>query len=918
MENPTYIDPIQPLRRVLAKVGQFAWDFPFKDKSGQTVLTWQVQHNGTGKVLYDTYYIYDDFDNLRMVLPPLASGAFHFSTATSWSSETSPEIRNYAYLYCYDVQNRYIAKKLPGCGWSYYVYDKADRLIFSQDGEQRDRMEWTFSIPDAFGRVVLTGTCTNALNYLANPLENSVIKGTWAKITNITKGYIVSGVILTSPNILTATYYDNYEFLGLNAIPDTIAATNTRYEAISGYNTRYTGGYKGMMTGTLTAKLDGAATPVYLYSVMYYDNRRRVIQTKSNNHLADGVEKEYIAYNFTGQPTQRKHIHSATGKTAQTELYTYEYDHAGRLLTTKHKLNTGIETTLVDNEYDELGRLKANKRNGQTDLASNYSYNVRSWTKSITGPLFSQTLYYNDKYISSSVPSYGGNISAMNWTVSGDKKRGYNFMYDNLSRLTGANYLEADAANTNYTTAYVYDKHGNMTSLLRNGRTGASTFGVIDNLTMTYNGNQLKKVEDAIADASITLSESMDFKNGSTAATEYFYDRNGNLIKDLNKGISNIEYNSLNLPGRIEFNTVNQPSNEYIYSAGGAKLSVLHRASATTTMQTDYVGNMIYEGGTLKRILVDGGYIEGSTYYFYLTDHLGDNRVVANASGGIVQTNHYYPFGMSFTEDILNVNKQPYKYNGKELDSERGLNWYDYSARHYDVAVPRFTIMDPMAEKYYSISPYAYCANNPINVIDPDGREIKFVVRQTSSNVVLTYRNGNFWHSNGQRYNPQKENLSKTLYRTLAAYRKILDSGDKVLINQLKTLETSERTHWVEASQVGENNVRPYSANTVSEDNKTISEGKGIGTQTQFDFSEQSKKDLKESTGVPNSDFTTVAHEMQHQYDYDTGNMKDSQNVSGAKDPTEKRAVNNENRARKIEKLPKRTTYGGEKIKELD
>jgi RHS repeat-associated protein len=129
---------------------------------------------------------------------------------------------------------------------------------------------------------------------------------------------------------------------------------------------------------------------------------------------------------------------------------------------------------------------------------------------------------------------------------------------------------------------------------------------------------------------------------------------------------------------------------------------------------------VIYENGSLKRILVDGGYIEGGVYYFYLTDHLGNNRVVANASGGIVQTNHYYPFGMSFAEGVT-ASGQPYKYNGKELDTERGLNLYDYSARLMDPALGRFSTVDPLAEKYYGISPYVYCNNNPMKYIDPTG-----------------------------------------------------------------------------------------------------------------------------------------------------------------------------------------------------
>jgi hypothetical protein len=331
-----------------------------------------------------------------------------------------------------------------------------------------------------------------------------------------------------------------------------------------------------------TFKLNGSTTLTYLYSVMYYDYKGRVIQSKGNNHLSGGTEKEYIAYDFTGQPLQKKHIHFATGKTTQTELYTYAYDDAERLKTTQYSLNGGTAVTLASNTYDELGRLKTITRNGQAALATTYTYNVRSWLKSSASPLFNQTLYYNNSY-GSNTPRYNGNISAMSWTTSGDKTRGYNFAYDNLSRLTAAGYLEGGVANTSYGTSYAYDKHGNMTNLVRKGRMGTSTFGTIDNLSMSYAGNQLIKADDA--GTNVTLSASMDFKNNSTAAKEYFYDLNGNLTKDLNKGITGITYNFLNLPQSVAIsNTLGQATNTYTYAADGRKLQAVIGVSRRTTL----------------------------------------------------------------------------------------------------------------------------------------------------------------------------------------------------------------------------------------------------------------------------------------------------------------------------------------------
>jgi RHS repeat-associated protein len=158
--------------------------------------------------------------------------------------------------------------------------------------------------------------------------------------------------------------------------------------------------------------------------------------------------------------------------------------------------------------------------------------------------------------------------------------------------------------------------------------------------------------------------------------------------------------------------------NSYIYAADGRKL----RTAQGTTKSTDYCGNFIYENNTLKYILVDGGYIDASTgtYYFFLTDHLGNNRVVASASGTAVQVNHYYPYGMLFAEEVTS-DGQPYKYAGKEFDTSKNLFWSDFGARHYYGTVPGFTTMDPRAEYYYGMSPYAYCGGEPMNRVDKNG-----------------------------------------------------------------------------------------------------------------------------------------------------------------------------------------------------
>ena len=223
-----------------------------------------------------------------------------------------------------------------------------------------------------------------------------------------------------------------------------------------------------------------------------------------------------------------------------------------------------------------------------------------------------------------------------------------------------------------------------------------------------------------------------EFKDGVKQANEYTYDSNGNLTKDLNKGISTITYNVLNLPNMVTFSDGSTIA--YTYGADGTKLKTVHKTGSTTTT-TDYCGNVVYENGVQKLLLTDEGYVtlSDSKYHYYLKDHQGNNRVVINQSGTVEETNHYYPFGGVFANT---GNTQPYKYNGKEFDGKKGVNLYDYGARHYDAALGRFTTVDSLAEKHYSESLYTYCYSNPINCIEPNGHTLfsdtTFVIRKNS------------------------------------------------------------------------------------------------------------------------------------------------------------------------------------------
>ena len=375
-------------------------------------------------------------------------------------------------------------------------------------------------------------------------------------------------------------------------------------------------------------------------------------------------------------------------------------------------------------------------------LTTSYTYNIRSWLKSqSTGTLFNQTLYYNESY-GGNTPCYNGNISAMSWKASDDTGlHGYRFRYDGLSRLTSADYLWNGISSTNYSTSYTYNKQSNITSLRRNGRTGASSYGLIDNLTFTLDGNKLTRTDDAAT--ATAYNGGFEFKDAVKQADEYAYDKNGNMTKDLNKNITDIQYNCLNLPSKVTFKDGSTIT--YTYALNGTKLRTVHKIGNTTTT-TDYCGNVVYENGMQKLLLTDAGYITLSDkkYHYYLQDHQGNNRVIVDQTGQKKEVNHYYPFGGTFASADGNV--QAYKYNGKELDTKKGLNWYDYGARQYDPALGRFTAVDPLTEKYYEMSPYTYCGNNPIKYIDPTGMFYTgYTVNEKGHIKIVSDEGGNYY-----------------------------------------------------------------------------------------------------------------------------------------------------------------------------
>lgn len=701
----------------------------FKDRNGEVVLSRQM----SGSTCYDTYYIRDDWGHLLAVLPPIA--ADQTKQADTWSS-SSTVIANYAYLYCYDKRYRQIARKLPGCGWIFTIYDKSDFPILTQDGNQRIAGVWTVTIPDVWNRPCVIATKTG--NYSLN----STIGSTSITATRNNATYSYSGLDFTPQSFLTVNYYDDYTFVGNGGIPA------FSFTSLNGYGSKLTDNPAGQLSGIKSLVMDDASTPNYVYKVVYYDYHCKPIQEKATN-IFSGNEQKYYNYDFVGNLTDLLHIHNTPD--SRTVKNTYTYDMWGRLLTWTHKIGSNTSHTLVSNIYDAIGRVKDNIRNGNNYLKTTNTYNVRSWLTKINNPRFYEDLYYNvPQSGGTSAPRWGGDLSGAMWCFPYAANQWYGFSYDSLNRLSSAVYSDDDDLDDSFSTEYNYDKHGNVTDITRNAESDDIGPLPIDELHLSYTGNQLVNVANTANTYEFSNYYPYEIAQGTNA---FAYDQNGNTTKDLNKNISSIQYNLLNLPRRITYTDGSMAT--YTYNSLGEKLQVVYSTSQVTASQpatnvvkdsekveeskTDnlrsamvpstinYFGDFVYNGSNLTRILLGGeGYATvgiSPTYYFFLKDHLGNTRAVVQQNGTVKQKNQYYPFGKRW-DDMGETFKQPYLYNGKEFDEMHDLNWYDYGARMYEPALGRFMTMDPLAEKYYSISPYAYCGNNPINNVDPNGLDI--------------------------------------------------------------------------------------------------------------------------------------------------------------------------------------------------
>ncbi|MGG5211115.1 DUF6443 domain-containing protein, partial [Chryseobacterium sp. MIQD13] len=689
----------------------------FQNGEGQTVLV--RKNDGTQNA--DTYYLYNEYGQLAYVIPPLAV------------SDTAPDqalLDKLCYQYRYDGLGRLVEKKVPGKGWEYMVYDKADRLIATQDAVLRPAGKWLFTKYDKFGRVIYTGIIQAANRPELQTITNNYViteeRNQQGFFRNGIQIYYTDGLYANAETILSVNYYDTYPSYSFNpAFPSTILGqpviTDTQNASVNTY---------AIPTLSLVKNIEDDN---WTKSYAYYDTKGRAIGTYAINHLG-GYTRTESELDFAGVAKQTKVYHKRLSTDIERIIsQSFDYDSQNRVVKHRHQVDSGPVELLAENTYNELSQV-SNKKVGGGLESIDYQYDIRGALTRINDPaalgtkLFGYELkYFNPQNTTQgSTGKYNGNITEVTWKTASDQVlRQYNYQYDSLNRLKKGIYSEPGASvpqNGFFNETLAYDVNGNITSLQRNGKSASGTAQLIDDLTYNYTGNKLNTVTDTSGNYS---------GYPDTSGTAIAYDDNGNMTIHKDKGVLLIDYNYLNLPDYIRFDKglstrtgmINE-NTSYLYRADGTKLKKIYNYTplivdplgTTTTLSTkvtEYLDGFQYEnkagksgGGALilKFVPTAGGYynFENNKYIYSYTDHLGNIRLSysksLSGSAEVLEENNYYPFGLKHEGyNVLAGNPAyNYEYNGKELQQETG--WSDYGARMYMSDIGRWGVIDPLAE----------------------------------------------------------------------------------------------------------------------------------------------------------------------------------------------------------------------------
>lgn len=765
----------------------------YRNSFGQTILV--RKNDGVNNI--DTYYVYDIYEHLSFIITPKAD------LLTIIDPEFLPGL---CYQYNYDEWGRLAEKKLPGKEWEFFAYDKYDRLVATQDTKLNSEGKWQFTKFDHLGRVAYTGIATGSdRKVFQTSLNSSNATEMAAGLSSVINGWSLHYSNQKFPTaiseLLSINVYDYYP-------SDTPAIASPVLGQSLLTDDSYTLPISTMSLPT-ASYLKNIGEDKWTKSYIWYDTKGRGVATHTKNHLG-GFTKTETELDFVGIPkktiTQNSRISPTTPNVTIEENFTYDDQY--RLKKHEHEVvGKSAKETLAEYVYNDIGQLTVKNVGGSsgTPLQKiSYKYNVRGWLTDINdldslninneGDLFAYKIRYNSRagleYPSNDYPTYqvkkkyNGNIAEVDWIslsypgqVASDaiNAERYGYVYDSLDRLKAGFYQKPfDRGNgVNSEIIPEYDLNGNIEKLKRFARKTKSNIPAkIDDLVYNYTGNQLT----SIIDNPLGAPNPAGYEGGGGTIE---YDPNGNMTLMPDKGITNIDYNFLNLP-----NTVEQRGNisQYSYRADGVKLKrmfTLNNALGGNTTTTEYLDGFHYSqinNPSFGRALAEPDDITQSVrtageeeiyiddfavanrkpddppqialglmffptaegfydfrkeqYIYQYKDQIGnvrssywvdpDDQVLK-----VLDRNDYYPFGMNIVQESeFSVTTSPLNYKFQEQELQES-GFYSFKWRNYMPDVGRFFNVDPLSEKYAYQSHYNFSENRVVNAREIEGLEAK-------------------------------------------------------------------------------------------------------------------------------------------------------------------------------------------------
>ncbi|MCM1033491.1 MAG: hypothetical protein NC405_07015 [Odoribacter sp.] len=707
------------------------------DEDGMSITTYTDLRGNIVATLHDSYivqYVYDDFNRLRYILPTGLTQSRHRDNTL---------VQRTAYWYDYDSRGRCIRKHIPTRAESEYIYDPAGRLAAEHPETTSDPNLWLLYGYDYAGRrvvVIETSLGRGDAEDFASSVRTATLDAPTVDEWN-RGGYTFSPEWSMPGNARSACYYDNYDFISNRGLDEAFRFDAKEFRP--DIDTDSSSGavlidipVQGSSNGKLTGVYTGSG-----YEVYYYDNFGRELQ-----RYATGFNRGRRTTFYTYNGSTKTIYHTYDGSVwLPGRRIDYTYDNAGRLIEVKTSeerrpiawsadsvkspfkapaLTLGYPAARIKNRYNRIGLVDSLLLGNAA--SRKFDYDIHGWkTNTVTRTAtvtINETLHYHDGM----TPRYNGFISA----ITRNSGR-YDYTYDGRGFLKHASFTASSLnQGADFSASYTYTVHGNLTGVKRYGvidrlPDGTETYGILDNLRITYTGHLANRVRGTGQGA--VFSERTGFGNAVDADLEY--DDAGRLVSDPSRGIFLIEYDNQDHPVRTYFDDGHVHYENWdgfgnhisttFYEAVGTVVTGQRPKRMRMTARRSYTGDgHIIVNDTLEMAVFGGGYFDrlGNEHY-YITDYQNNTVAVIDGSGNMEQATDYYPYG----EPWRRPTGQPFLFGGKEYLGTDGRAELYFGARQYITGFPRFSTPDILAEKTPHISPTAYCAANPIMLIDPSG-----------------------------------------------------------------------------------------------------------------------------------------------------------------------------------------------------